>query len=120
MQFETTRSPLGEGFANEARVKRNRSMFKYYAERRWAEALMDGDLLFRSLAYFRDYEDEETRGDRNEGSAVFRPLGGLVLNNQTQGKTFTLTWSTPSCRHEFVELRDSAPRPQTDATRHLL
>ena len=33
MQFETTRSPLGEGFAKEARLKRNRSMFKYYAER---------------------------------------------------------------------------------------
>src|SRR4051812_37477758 len=71
-------------------MKPNRSLFKYYSERRWAEAFLDGDLLFRSLAFSRDYEDEETRGDRNEGSAVFRPAGGLVVNNETQGKTLTL------------------------------
>src|SRR5947209_12943629 len=71
-------------------MKRTRSLFKYYSESRWAEAFLDGDLLFRSLAYFRDYEDNETRGDRSEGSAVFRPAAGLVVNNQTQGETFTL------------------------------
>jgi hypothetical protein len=71
-------------------MRRTRSLFKYYSERRWAEAFVQGELLFRSLAYFRDYEDEETRGDRNEGTAIHRPRGGLVINNQTQGKTFTL------------------------------
>ncbi len=71
-------------------MKRGRSLFKYYGERQWAEALHEGELLFRSLAYFRDLEDEETRGDRNEGAAVHRPAGGLVINNQTQGKTMTL------------------------------
>src|SRR5688572_6125597 len=71
-------------------MKRNRSLFKYYSERRWAEAFLDGELVFRSLAYFRDYEDGEIRGDRSEGSAVFRPPGGLIVNNKTQGKTFTL------------------------------
>jgi hypothetical protein len=68
--------------------KRNRSLYTFYAERRWAEAFLEGELLFRSLAYFRDFEDDDTRGDHNEGTAIFRSEGGLV-NNQTQGKTFT-------------------------------
>jgi hypothetical protein len=66
------------------------SLFKYYSDRRWAEEFLDGGLLFRSLAYFRDYEDENVREDPNEGTAIFRPEGGLVINNQTQGTTFTI------------------------------
>jgi len=65
-------------------------LYKYYTERRWAEDFLDGKLLFRSLSYFRDYEDTEVREDRNEGTALFRPQGGLVLNNQTQGNTVNL------------------------------
>ena len=66
------------------------SLFKYYGEREWAEKFSDGELLFRSLAYFRDFEDENVRGDQNEGTIVHRPKGGLVVNNLTQGTTFTL------------------------------
>ncbi len=66
------------------------SLYKYYSKRKWAEAFLDGELLFRSLSYFRDYEDRDVRGDRNEGTAIFRPAGGLVVTNHTQGKTFTL------------------------------
>ncbi len=66
------------------------SLYKYYSTRKWAEAFLDGETLFRSLAYFRDYEDKDVRGDQNEGTAIFRPEGGLIINNHTQGKTFTL------------------------------
>ena len=69
---------------------RRRSLYKYYSERKWAEEFLDGKLLFRSLAYFRDYEDKNVREDQNEGAALFRPEGGLIVNNLTQGKTFTL------------------------------
>jgi hypothetical protein len=65
-------------------------LYKYFTERKWADAFLDGEMLFRSLAYFRDYEDENVRGDRNEGNAIFRPSGGLIINNQTQRTTFTL------------------------------
>jgi hypothetical protein len=51
---------------------------------------MAGQVLFRSLSYFRDYEDQEVRGDRNEGVSIFRPEGGLIINNLTQGKTVVL------------------------------
>jgi hypothetical protein len=69
---------------------RHRSLFKYYADRRWAEAFLSGKLLFRSLAYFRDFEDKDIRGDQNEGTAVYRPEGGLIINNRTHQTTFTL------------------------------
>src|SRR5271165_6782063 len=66
------------------RPMRHRSLFKYYADRRWAEAFLSGKLLFRSLAYFRDFEDKDIRRDQNEGTAVYRPEGGLIINNRTQ------------------------------------
>jgi hypothetical protein len=46
--------------------------------------------LFRSLAYFRHYEDEDIRRDQKEGVAVYLPEGGLVVTNLTQGTRFTL------------------------------
>ena len=66
------------------------SLYKYYSEQKWADAFLDGELLFRSLSYFRNYEDKNVRGDQNEGTSIFRPEGGLIIHNQTQGKTFTL------------------------------
>ncbi|MBN8873550.1 MAG: hypothetical protein J0H67_11990 [Rhodospirillales bacterium] len=66
------------------------SLFKYYDDRKWAEAFLDGDLLFRSLAYYRDLEDNMVREDQKEGTSVFRPEGGLVVTNHTQGTTMTL------------------------------
>ena len=69
------------------------SLYKYYDNQEWADAFLGGKLRFRSLSYFRDYEDEQVRGDKNEGKMIFRPEGGLVLNNETQGYTSTLPWS---------------------------
>ena len=69
------------------------SLYKYYDNREWADAFLNGNLRFRSLSYFRDYEDEQIRGDKNEGTSLFRPEGGLVLTNQTQGYTDTVPFS---------------------------
>jgi len=68
----------------------DRSLYKYFSERKWAESFLRGEVLFRSLSYFRDYEDKNVREDQNEGTAIFRPEGGLVVNNLTQGTTFTI------------------------------
>jgi hypothetical protein len=74
-----------------------RRFYKYFDEKKWAEAFLDGNLLFRSLGYFRDYEDAEIRGDYHEGTMLYRPTEGLVINNKTQGKTFTLPgWTLES------------------------
>jgi hypothetical protein len=64
------------------------SLHKYFTDRKWAEAFLEGEVLFRSLAYFRDYEDEgedeKIRKDCKEGNLVFGPPGGLLMSNQTQ------------------------------------
>lgn len=65
-------------------------LFKYFSERKWAESFLDGELLFRSLSYFRDYEDNNVREDQNEGTTIFRPENGLIINKVNQGTTFTL------------------------------
>ncbi len=69
---------------------RRHSLFKYYASRRWADEFLGGKLLFRSLSYLHDIEDKNVREDQNEGNAIFRPKGGLVVTNETKGTTFTL------------------------------
>jgi hypothetical protein len=65
-------------------------LYKYYSDRKWAEAFLDGEMLFRTLSYFRDYEDANVRKDQNEGISRFRPAAGLVGYNHTQGRSFTL------------------------------
>jgi len=72
------------------------SLYKYYSDRKWAEAFLDGQILFRSWSYFLDEEDKNARRDQNEGTSLFRPEGGLVINNLTQGTTFILP------HHAFV------------------
>jgi hypothetical protein len=62
------------------------SLYKYFSKREWAEAFLGGQVRFQSLSYFRDYEEQGVRGDKNEGTAIFRPDGGLVITNHTQRK----------------------------------
>ena len=87
-------------------MARKRSLFKYFADRKWGEAFMDGRFRFWSLAYFRDLEDNGVRGDENEGTSVFRPDHGLQVTNKTQGARFTLPLhaftSTARCEEIFV------------------
>ncbi len=87
-------------------VAQQRSLFKYYADRKWGEEFLDGRFRFWSLAYFRDLEDSGVRGDANEGTGIFHPNGGLQVKNETQGISFTLPahafTSTARCDEIFV------------------
>ena len=87
-------------------MARQRSLFKYFAERKWAEAFLDGRFRFWSLDYFRDLEDSGVRGDANEGTGIYRPDGGLRVMKETQGRRFTLPShafkSTARCDEIFV------------------
>lgn len=76
------------------------SLYRYFDQRQWAEAFLDGGLRFRSLSYYRDYEDKHVRGDRNEGTAIYHPEGGLIVTNHTQGKTITLPFSFQSVANQ--------------------
>ena len=87
-------------------MARQRSLFKYYVERKWAEAFLEGRFRFWSLAYFRDLEDNGARGDANEGTGIFHPDGGLQVMNKTQGRSSMLQshafTSTARCDEIFV------------------
>ncbi len=65
------------------------SLYRYFTERKWADEFLAGEMRFRTLAYFRDYEneseDERIRRDDREGNLVFSPPQGLLISNQTQG-----------------------------------
>jgi hypothetical protein len=55
------------------------SLYKYLPEKYVRSFVRDGSVLFRSLSYFRDYEDAQVRGDEFEGTRLHRPKGGLEL-----------------------------------------
>ena len=56
------------------------------------------------MSYFRAYEDQNVRRDENEGTATYRPEDGLIINNNTQGKTFRLTGHAfeSTARHDEI------------------
>lgn len=60
------------------------SLFRYFSKKEHADAFLSGQVYFRSLRYFSDYEDEQVRGDPHEGSLVHGPPTGIVINNLTQ------------------------------------
>src|SRR5258708_31687198 len=67
-----------------------RSLYKYFTNLKYADAFLNGEVFFHSLAYFRDYEDKNVREDKNEGNSVYRPEDGLLITNHIQSKTFTM------------------------------
>lgn len=71
-------------------MARRARLFRYFDDKTWAEAFVDGSLRFRALSHFRGIEDQGVRGDRHEGVARFAPEGGLEINNLTQGTRFTM------------------------------
>jgi hypothetical protein len=67
------------------------SFYKYFSKPGHVESLLEGQVFFRTLRYFTDYEDDEVRGDPNEGTHLHAPKAGLEINNLTQGQTFVLS-----------------------------
>jgi hypothetical protein len=61
-----------------------RKLYKYFPKREWAELFLDGKIFFRSLSYFQSFEDGNVRGDHDEGTATYKPDGGLVGYNLTR------------------------------------
>lgn len=63
-----------------------RTLYKYLP-RRYAATMIDrGELMFSTLAWFQNYEDDQ-RGDRFEGTRKYFPVGGLdVTRTERDGK----------------------------------
>jgi len=51
--------------------------------------LKNGELLFRSLSYFQDYEDK-SRGDEFEGVKLYKPTSGLEITKSETGEKILL------------------------------
>ena len=80
-----------------------RSLFNYYADRRWGEESLDGHFRFRSLAYFLGLNDTGMRGDANEGAAVFVQSGYAEQCRFQKTEIWTTTakteiWTTTATR----------------------
>jgi len=59
------------------------SIYKYLPSKYVDDFVRTGAVLFRSLSYFRDYEEAEVRGDEFEGTKLYRPSAGLEITNLT-------------------------------------
>jgi hypothetical protein len=68
-------------------------LFKYLPSK-YLEAMVGrGELLFRSLSYFRNYEELHVRGDRHEGKRLFHPRPGLEVTKTETGEKLLLPWA---------------------------
>ena len=47
---------------------------------------MRGSLRFGTLALYRDSEEQEVRGDANEGANIYAPAGGLKIDKNNSGE----------------------------------
>jgi len=54
-------------------------LYKYLSSQYLEAFLVRGEVLFRSLSYFRRLEEMEVRGDAYEGVRLFAPNGGLEI-----------------------------------------
>lgn len=63
-----------------------RSLYKYVPKLDYAQSFLSGKVFHQTLGYFRDYEDSNAKqviGDEFESTHIFRPTGGLQINNLT-------------------------------------
>ena len=105
------------------------SLFRYFSLQN-ARAFVDrGEVLFRALSYFRDYEDEGVRADEYEGTLVHRPGDGLKIKYLSSAEEASVPYtfeSTAKEDHIFVycmstELSSSiAERFKADACVEIL
>ena len=66
-------------------------LVRYFGREEYAQSLVEeGVVLFRSLSYFRDYEDVGVRADPYEGTLAHRPDDGLKLQLVKDRQTIEL------------------------------
>lgn len=76
------------------------SLYKYIPEQYVSDFVHSGAVLFRSLSYYRDYEDAQVRGDEFEGTKLFRPQQGLEVTLTSTNEKILLPHSFESAANE--------------------
>lgn len=72
-----------------------------YLSLEYAEAFVKkGEMLFRALSYFRDYEDDGVRADEYEGTLVHLPKEGLKARLVATGAEVLINYTFESSARE--------------------
>ena len=75
-------------------------LFRYLSPE-FAEAFVkNGEMLFRALSYFRDYEDDGVRADEYEGTLVHLPKEGLKARLVATGAEVPINYTFESSARE--------------------
>jgi hypothetical protein len=75
-------------------------LFRYLSSE-YAEAFVkNGEILFRALSYFRDYEDDGVRSDEYEGTLVHLPKEGLKARLVASGAEVPINYTFESSARE--------------------
>ena len=76
------------------------NLYKYLPAKYVDDFVHKGAVLFRSLSYFRDYEDAQVRGDEFEGTRLHRPKNGLEVTITATQQKVVLPHSFESAANE--------------------
>jgi hypothetical protein len=76
-----------------------------YVPKKHLDSFLDGQVLFRTLSYYRDYELDSFRGDILEGNRAWRPQEGLQMNFVETGSNGHFQESTfIQCQKQMIYL----------------
>ena len=75
-------------------------LVRYFSEENAQRFLQGGEVLFRALSYFRDYEDEGVRSDPFEGTLAHLPKDGLRAKLVQTGEEVDLPYALESTARE--------------------
>lgn len=76
------------------------ALFRYLSSTNAKAFLERGEVLFWSLSYFRDYEDQGVRADEYEGTLIHRPENGLKLKLVPSGEEVSIPCTLESTAKE--------------------
>ena len=76
------------------------TLVRYFSEENARRFLDQGEVLFRALSYFRDYEDDGVRSDEFEGTLVHLPKEGLHATMVASGQEVNLPYTLESTASE--------------------
>lgn len=76
------------------------SLYRYFSEKNADAFVQKGEVLFRALSYYKNYEDQEVRGDKFEGTLVHLPDNGLTVKNVHTGQEISLPYRFESTAKE--------------------
>jgi len=76
------------------------SLFRYMTAEHAEAFVRRGEILFRALSYYRDFEDDGIRSDEFEGTRVHLPVDGLKVTKVSTGEVISLPHTFESAAQE--------------------